>query len=67
MLWFGVSLFGGVMWSIVQSDPSSCLPQWAHRGSSTVLAYVRALIHAVLLCQSLIGGTPLSLFGCVLA
>ena len=52
MLWFGSPLPGAMMWSIVQSAPSSSLPHIAQIGSSIVLAAARANRHALLWCQS---------------
>lgn len=52
MLWFGSPLPGAMMWSIVQSLPSSSLPHVAQIGSSTVLACSRAMRQALDECQS---------------
>jgi hypothetical protein len=54
MLWFGSSPRGGMMWSIVQSSPSKSLWHPIQIGSSMVLAYALAFVHALLLCHSLI-------------
>lgn len=52
MLWLGSPLPGAMMWSIVQSLPSSSLPQIVQIGSSTFFAASRAVRHAWLWCQS---------------
>jgi hypothetical protein len=54
MLWSGIPPVsaGGLTWSIVQSLPSSSLWHVTQRGSSMVLAYVRASLHALVSCQS---------------
>ena len=52
MLWLGSPLPGAMMWSIVQSEPSSSLPQIAQIGSSMVLAAARASRQALESCQS---------------
>ncbi len=50
MSWFGGS--DGMMWSIVQSLPSSVLLHVAQIGSSIVLAYALAFTHSLLWCHS---------------
>lgn len=45
---------GGLMWSMVQSLPSSSLWHVMQRGSSIVLAYALASRHSLESCQSLI-------------
>jgi hypothetical protein len=52
MLWFGSPLPGAMMWSIVQSAPSSSLPHSEQIGSSIVLAAARANRQAFESCQS---------------
>jgi hypothetical protein len=65
MLWSGMppDLDGGVMWSIVQSLPSSSLWQVTQRGSRIRLAYALASFHSLESCQSLIAvpATPFQL------
>ncbi len=56
MSWLGGSL--GVMWSMVQSQPSRSLPHREHTGSNCVLAYARALAHSLDECQSAILLSP---------
>jgi hypothetical protein len=52
MLWFGSPLPGAMMWSIVQSEPSSSLPQIEQIGSSSFFAAALATFHAWLSCHS---------------
>lgn len=55
MLWSGMPpvVDGGLMWSIVQSLPSSSLWHVLHLGSRMRFAYALASFHSLESCQSL--------------
>ena len=61
MSWLGGSL--GMMWSIVQSLPSSVLLHVEQMGSRTVFAYALAFTHSFDWCHSAI---QVDYFGCEL-